>query len=123
MGLGVVTKDGTGHTYTTDHCGFKVLAAAGVASLYATQGNGSTETASSALTTIATTDQVDVMLKINGSSSIDYYWRKNGGTWSSATNLATNLPDTASALAQFSTSNNSTAAQNNFEFIAASYSR
>lgn len=77
---------------TQDHFGFKILVAAGVASLYATQADGTTETASSALTTIATSDLVDVCAKMNGTSSIDYYWRKNGGSWSSATNLTGNMP-------------------------------
>lgn len=122
-GLGAVTKDGTGHTYTTDHCGFKVLVTGSVASLYATQADGSTETASSALTTIAVNDQIDVMLKINGTSSIDYYWRKNGAAWSSATNLTANIPNTASNLIQISNSNNSTATQQIWRFQSASYSR
>lgn len=124
IGLGLVTKSGTGHTYTTDHCGFKILIAAGVSSLYATQGNGSSETASSALTTIAQgTDQVDVMLKINGTASIDYYWRKNGTAWSAATNLTTNLPDTAATTIQLSVSNDSTAVSQNLEVQSVSYSR
>lgn len=123
MGLGAVTKDGTGHTYTTDHCGFKVLVASSVASLYATQGDGSTETASSALTTLTGSDSLDVILKINGSTSIDYYWQKNGGGWSAATNLTTNLPNTTDNLAQFSVSNNSTATTNELVMQGASYSR
>jgi hypothetical protein len=123
MGLGLVTKSGTGHTYTTDHCGFKIIISGSVATLYATQGDGATETASSALTTFADTDQCDVFLRVNSASSIDYFWQKNGGGWSSATNLTTNMPDTASFQAQFSISNNSTATTNNIVFFSASYSR
>jgi hypothetical protein len=125
FGLGAVTKDGSGHTYTTDHCGFKILITGSVASLYATQGDGSTETASSALTTTsaANTDFYEVMLKMNGATSIDYYWRKNGGAWSSATNLTANIPNSASELIQFSVSNNATATNHVINLNSASYSR
>lgn len=125
FGLGAVTKDGSGHTYTTDHCGFKLLIADSVASLHATQGNGSAETASAALTTTsaANTDFIEVLLKVNGTSSVDYYWRKNGGSWSSATNLTATMPDTAAELIQFSVSNNATATQHVVNLNSASYTR
>jgi len=123
LGIGLVTKDGSGHTYTTDHAGFKIVTVASVASLYATQGDGSTETASSALTTLAALDAVELMLKINGTSSIDYYWRKNGAAWSSATNLAANMPDTATIYLQFSVSNNATASNTIIDMTSATYSR
>ena len=67
------------------------MKAAGVLSLYATQAGG-TETASSALTTVAIGDVLSLYFKVNGTSSVDYYWTKNSGAWSSATNLATNVP-------------------------------
>jgi len=123
FGLGTVTKSGTGHTYTTDHCGFKVLIVGSVASLYATQGDGVTETASSALTTIAADDQIDLILKMNSNTSIDYYYQKNGGGWSTATTLTTNIPDTADRIMQFSVSNNSTATRQEIDLISASYAR
>jgi len=37
--MGAVTTDGTGHTFTDAHIGFKILVVAGVASLYATQSD------------------------------------------------------------------------------------
>lgn len=123
FGVGVVTQDGTGHTYTTDHAGFKVIISSSVATLYATQGDGSTETASSALTTLSAGDGVELIMKINGTSSIDYYWRKNAGAWSSATNLTANMPNTADYRLQFSASNNSTGTRNLFRVYSASYSR
>lgn len=123
FGIGVVTKDGTGHTYTTDHIGFKVLMAASVASLYTTQGDGVTETASSALTTLTTNDQVDIMFKVNGTGSVDYYWQKNGGGWSAATNKTTNMPAVQTNIWQMSISNNSTATQQVMTVASMSYSR
>lgn len=123
FGLGLVTKDGTGHTYTTDHCGFKILISGSVATLYATQGDGSTETASSALTTLVVNDSIDLILKMNGASSIDYYWQKNDGGWSVATNLTTNIPNTANHQCQFSVSNNSTATAQTITVTSASFSK
>lgn len=123
LGVGAITVAGTGHTFTGDHCGFKILTSGGVASLYATQADGTTETASSALTTLTTSDTLDVMLKMNASSSIDYYYRKNGGSWSSATRLSNNLPDTAVYRLQASLSNISTGQQTVMSVSAMSYSR
>lgn len=108
FGLGLVTKTGSGHTYTTDHAGFKVLVSGSVASLYGTQGDGTTEAATSALTTLAVGDTVDVYLKFNSTTSVTYYFRKNGGSLSSGTTLSTNMPDTASNQAQISASNDGT---------------
>lgn len=124
FGLGTVSVNGSGHTYTDPHAGFKILLAGGVYSLYATQANGSTETASSALTTIVNGDNLDLILTINGTSSVDYYWRKNGGSLSSATNLTTNMPTaSSSSMAQFSVSNNANANFITIDVSGASYER
>lgn len=122
-GIGFVDVSGAGHTFTTyQHCGFKVTIASSVATLYATQSDGASETASSALTTIGTSDQVDVYLKMNALSSVDYYWRINGGSWSSATNLSATMP-AAGTRVQFTISNNSTATGNIVEFGNFNYTR
>lgn len=110
FGINPVTVSGSGHTFTDRHIGFKLVKAAGSISLYGTQANGTTETATSALTTLDTAyDIVDLIFKVNGTSSVDYYYRKNGGSLSSATNLTTNLPTTNGNdyLLQFSVSKNS----------------
>ena len=79
--------------YTTTHIGFKILrTASGTASLYATQADGTTENASSALATVTATEEFDLIFKINSTTSVDYYTRENGGSLSSATNLTSNLP-------------------------------
>jgi len=96
-GIGNVTFSSGSHNWVNEHVGFKLVKAAGTVSLYATQADAGTETASSALTTVVAGDVLDLIVKMNGSSSVDYYWRKNGGTLSSATNLTTNMPSTSSA--------------------------
>lgn len=95
----VVGEDVQDPADTSPHAGFMVDIAAGVASLKASNANGTTQTKSAALTTLTTADQVDVALKFNGTTSIDYYWRKNGGAWSSATNQSTNIPSANNATA------------------------
>lgn len=104
IGLGNPTLATTGHTFTVGHTGFKVIRTGGVNSLYATQADGSTETASSALTTLANGDDLDLYVRINSTTSVDYFWRKNGGSISAATNLTTNMPAGTSQTAQFSIS-------------------
>lgn len=95
LGLGSPTVAGSGITFTPQHAGFKITrAASGTASVFATQANGVTETASSALTTVVALDQLDLCLVVN-SASIDYYWRKEGSAWSAVTTLSTNLPSLA----------------------------
>lgn len=95
FGIGDITVAGAGHTFTSSHIGFKVISTGGTSSLYATQADGTTENASAALTTIAENDIMELIVKVNSTTSVDYYWRKNGGALSSATNLTSNLPTAA----------------------------
>ena len=90
---GSLTIDGTSITWTNSHAGFSIKrAASGATSLYATQADGTTENISSALTTLSANDDLDLIIKVNSTTSIDYYWRKGNGALSSATNLTSNFP-------------------------------
>jgi hypothetical protein len=112
FGLGSVGIAAAGVTYTNNHVGFKITrAAAGAINLAATEADGSTETASSTLTTVAIDDVIDLALRINSPSSVDYFWRKNGGSWSSATNLTANIPTVKTSLVTLGVSNVSTTNQ------------
>ena len=110
FGLGSPTVAGAGITYTPSHTGFKILFTAGpVATLYATQADGTTETVSAALTTLTAPHTLDLALTVNSTTSVDYYWRTNGGTWSAATNLTTNMPTSSTNQnMQISSSNSAT---------------
>ena len=122
FGISVVTVTGSGHTYTTSHIGFKALVAASVMSLYATQADGTTENASAALTTLAANNILDISLKVNGTTSVDYYWRLAKGAWSSATNLTSNLPTgTKTVYMQISVSNDAAASQTLFRVTSMVY--
>jgi hypothetical protein len=125
FGIGYLAGAGSGVVYTVKHIGFKVLYTAGpTATLYATQGDGSTENASASLTTIIVNDSVDLAFVVNGTSSVDYYWRKNGGAWSAATNLTSNIAIAISnGVISFSISNNSTTQSNSISVYTASYKR
>lgn len=124
FGLGGLTVAGAGITFTGHHAGFKVVwAASGAATLFATQGDGSTEAASSALATIVVGDELDLSLQFNALASVDYYWRKNGGAQSVATNIATNMPTSALSPAQASVSNVSVASTSTFAVQGAAYIR
>lgn len=115
MGLGDV---GSTIDVTLNHAGFKIIGT----SLYATQGNGTTETASAALTTVANGDLLDLIFKIKD-SSIDYYWRKNAGSFSSVTTLTTNLPSSVSSYATFVAYNSASATDIGLKVHACSYER
>jgi hypothetical protein len=117
-----MTVSGAGYTLTESHAGFKLITASSVTSLYATQANGTTETASAALTTIAYGQARELAFRINGTSSIDYYWRTIGGTWSSPTNLSTNLPGNCGYF-QIGCSNTAVATEIEIECSILSYSR
>lgn len=125
FGLGDPTIVGTanGIDFTEDHIGFKIVKTGGTATLYATQATGATETASSALTTVDDADMLDLILKVNGTSSVDYYWRKAGGSLSSATNLTTNIPTTAQNATSYMSSNQSNTVDFSFIIANASYKR
>jgi hypothetical protein len=124
FGVGNVTVAGTGHTWTVNHIGFKIVNTGGTAQLFATQANGTTETASSALTNVANNDILDLIFVVNGSSSVDYYWRLNGGSLSSATNLSSNVPTAnGTSVLDASISNDSTANSASINVTSMSYER
>lgn len=123
VGLGNITVGGAGITYTSNHIGFKVVrAASGSTELFATQADG-TETASSALTTLAASDQLDLACLVAGAASVSYWWRKNGSAWSAATTLTTHVPATASSSVAFAISNAGVATASAIIVRSASYSR
>lgn len=91
-GVGDITVWDTSHTFTNRHIGWKVLYASGAHRLYATQADWTTENVSSSLTTIGSDDILELIAIVNGTTSVDYYWRKNGGSLSSVTTLTGNVP-------------------------------
>ena len=108
---------------TETHAGFRIdRAAAGDHNLRATQSNGTAETASAVLET--TLARMDLIVKINGTTSADYYRRYDDGALSAATNLSTNLPTgTNSSKIRIHVSNVGTSARSIWDFAGASYTR
>lgn len=112
IGIGRPTVAGTGHTFTVAHIGFKVIISGSVATLSATVADG-TEVAT-VLGSLASGDTVDLILQIVSTSSVNFYWRKNGGALSAAINIATHIPTAAEQYLRISIANDSTATTNLF---------
>jgi hypothetical protein len=123
VGIGNVTVGGAGHTFTNSHAGFKIVrAASGDTELFATNANGSSTTTSAALTTM-TGQAIDVIVKFNSTTSIDFYWRKDGSALSAATNHTTNLPSANENVCQSSISNVGVATASRIDIGSMSWSR
>jgi len=123
----LVTVNGTGHTFTVRHIGFKTVRAGGICELFATQANGTTETASSALATVAQGDSLEIYAKHTTGTNVVYNWRRFATDWSTDTTLTTNMPTNDSGgsleVMQFSVSNNSTTSGNTRRIMCATYRR
>lgn len=104
IGVGIPTVAGSGHTYTVRHIGFKLVRAnVATLTLSATQADGTTESATSLSTSIAIGDILDFCI-IKKNSVVYYYWRLNAGSWSTATQITTNIPGASSTQLQISSS-------------------
>lgn len=123
FGIGNLTVASAGITLTGRHVGFKFLKTGGATTLYGTQADGSTETASSALSTGVNGDIFDLYFRMNNTTSVDYYWRKNGGSLSSAVNLTTNIPSTTTITLQCAVSTNATGSAAVYGVFSMSYER
>ena len=129
FGIGNINTTGLGttHDYASygTRCGFKILKDGTTLTLYATQSRASGETASSALTTITLGDRIDLILKLNTSKSVDYYWRLNAGAFSSKTTLYDNTPKSGDAnfMLTFSISNDNAGNKFSAHIYGASYER
>ncbi len=123
FGMGTITVAASGHTFTDAHIGFKLVRASGATSLFGTVADG-TETATAALTTVAVNDTLEVLADVvTSGSSVNFYWRKNGGAWSSATNVTTHIPTSTSSTLQHSVSIGSATTTFEIACLAASYAR
>lgn len=92
IGLGSPTITGAAMTLTNRHIGFKLVKTGGVITLYATQGDNTTENASSALTTVVVNDGLQLYMKVNGSTSVDYWYRSEANVAWATVNLTSNMP-------------------------------
>jgi hypothetical protein len=107
IGLGNPTINGTTFTETgTHYCGFEFKKVSNVTTVIAIQcDGGGTVTFSSALRTLTNNDYLELFIKKNGTTSIDYYTRLNGGALSSVTTLSATLPSVANQYIKFASTN------------------
>lgn len=125
FGLGEVTMDGGGTSFgSLSFAGFWLQKDTSVVNLYAVQNNGNASHAqSSILTTLANNDVLELMAKINGTGSVDYYWRKNvTGAFTKLT-LSTKVPVATIQFYQFSITNVTSAFEFSMSVTSASYER
>lgn len=126
FGLGDMTGVGGGQNWTVSHIGFKVVrVSSGTVNVYATQADGTAETATiiTTLSSSSFTDYFEFKLKVN-SASVDYYWSKNGSVFSTATNLTGNFPTTvAGGDLTFLVGNVNVASDTGYRLAYAGYSR
>jgi len=121
VACGSCTTSGAGITYTGHHFGFKIVTAAGTATLYGTQADGTTE-ATTSFGTINADDHISMKATLTSGSQVVYRVTINRGAASTAT-ISTNLPSstTVGVIGQFSASNVSTTAQTTMYIHAFNY--
>lgn len=91
IGLGSPTFNDGGLSANSARIGFYIKRrSSGDIQLYASCATGSAKT-ETLLTTLTIDQSFDLSLEYKG-SSVDFYWAKNDGALSSATNISTNLP-------------------------------
>lgn len=111
MGIGTITVATTGHTFTSAHIGWKIVVTGSTAYLSCTHADGTTEQTQS-LTPIAVNDHVEVIAIVNGTESVTYYYRINGGTsLVGPVTLAGNVPTSATDILRFSMANDNATTQ------------
>lgn len=121
FGTGYVDVDGTGHTMTRVHHGFKIVYSGSVGTLYATNANGTTETATDVTAGVTLTNNNVYYSVQNGTTDVKYYI--NGTLVATHT---TNLPATApliGTLMQWSVSNKSTATTMGLTVVSTEYTQ
>lgn len=126
-GIGNCSVLGTGHDYTQNHIGFKLVGeGGGTAALYATVGDSVAETASAILRTGVNVDDVlDLLFQMDANANVSFYSRLNGGAKSAATTLSSHIPTSSYAtdILMNSVSNNSTAQAFQIMCTAMNYER
>ena len=123
IGIGDLTTASTGITFTGNHIGFKIITVSGVATLYATQADGTTETVSSALTTLTNNKSLELIVDVTSGTSATYYYRYNGGATSAGTTLTTNIASGNGNKITVSLSNDNTSTQQQFYVSSMEYAR
>ena len=124
MGLGDVAPYDLLTTWLNKHVGFKASrVAGGTLTLKGSQANGTTEVLTASLATIVDGDWFDLILQINGSSSVDYYVRQNNGAKSAAVNLTGSMPSGTQGRMGFGVNNMASSVETVLEVSCTSYER
>jgi len=124
-GLGNPTITGAGITFTSlSFCGFYFQKSGSTITVYAVQNSSTLSYSSTTLTTVVTGDSFDGIIKMNGSTSVDYYYRKNGGAVSTKTTISTLVPTSfATGVTTFGVTNVGSAVDFQITVLSSSYER
>lgn len=126
IGLGAIGTTGSGNTFSgKNFCGFQFEKNGGTIELRAIQNNSNADgwSYTGVLTTLSDLDTIDLILKMHGSTSIDYYYRKNNDAISAVTTLSTRVPTSGETGAYFSVTNVGTNKILDIAVVSASYER
>lgn len=92
-GLGDLQMDSNGINWVGRHIGFKIKRVAGGAwSIYGSIGNASSETVTGIIDTFGSYVGLDLILKVNGTTSVDFYVRKSNGELSAPQTITMSIP-------------------------------
>ena len=122
LGFGSIDATGSSHTFTDNHIGFKIIVSSGTATLYGTVGASGETTAN--LTTVTAGTFLDLIFYVTSSTTVDFYYRKNGGTLSSPSEVTggqTIIVD--NTMFQFSVNNAGTTSNQSMKLSNASLER
>lgn len=95
-GVGGLTVSAGSFNYVDRcHIGFKLTrTASGAINLVGAVAQGTAETVTATLTTVAAGDRMEVFWKETGTTRVDFYYRKNSAATSAAVGITTNIPTT-----------------------------
>lgn len=122
VGFGTVSFTGSGFTETTgDIAGFEFKKASGATTLTAVQGDGSGNVDfTNNIVTLTNGDSIELYIKV-GTSSIKYYYRKNGGSLTLGATLSNYMPNSQDNYMAFASSNKGTTDDFQIQLQCAAY--
>jgi hypothetical protein len=123
FGLGTPSLSAiTGQFVMTDaHIGFIIVCNGTTATVYGTEANGSSETRTSALTTVAANDTLDMRAAVTSGTSVTYYVSKNRGADVTGTITGTIPTSSVTPFMSYGMDTNNTVSSASFTIQTMSY--
>ncbi len=122
FGVGNVSVSFAGHVFTDNHIGFIFEDNGGTIDIKGSVSNG-THIKTVTIASGGAGTSFEVLFKKNGTSSVDFYVRKNGGAWSIEFTISTNIPTTNTNILQVSLADKAVSTKLDFNCSSLSYRR